>query len=654
MREPSIQDVHITDGFWAEKLHMNTKTAIFYQWQQLEATRCIDNFRITAGLKDGFREGFFFADSDAFKWLDAASRILATDSNLDLQKLVDSFIGILESTQQPDGYLYTYNQIHFPGKHWVDLQVEHEFYCLGHLIEAGISHYEATGKKRLLNIAQKSADLLVREFADSVPDDTDGHEEVEIALIKLWKVTDQIEYLALAKAFLERRGTISNFPVKMLFQVLDSGRRMKLVAAKRRDWRLTHPEHEPFRLPSRNKHKAPFFTGLRFAWSALSGKYNQQHRPVSEQTKAEGHAVRFCYLKTAEAMLAQVPGQESRIKGLREVWQQMVDRRMYVTGGIGSLPLLEGFGRDFELDPEMAYAETCAALGSMFWSHEMSNLTGEAPFEDLFEWQLYNAASVGIARDGCAYFYNNPLTSKGDLTRANWYDIPCCPSNLSRVWASLGKYTCSYDQTEIRINQYISSVVEIQSNQKITLRMDSELPWGGKVKLKLDMEKAASFDLVMRLPAWAEDCQVTLNDQVVSVNTSKSFPGSPSANGLDFNTARWMQLSRRFNPGDEIRLEFDMPIRLIRQDKRVPGCGGKFAVTRGPVVYSLESIDNPGDIFNMTIDRRGLRAVEDDAIFDGTWVIKGNSVAGEPLTFIPYMLWANRGPSKMTVFVKSS
>lgn len=651
MREPTLHEVNITGGFWGEKQKLNAGHAIFYQWQKLEATRCIDNFRIAAGLKSGFREGFFFSDSDAYKWLDAASRIMIHFSSTELLKLVNDFIDLLAKTQRSDGYLYTYNQILFPGQQWVDLQVEHEFYCLGHLIEAAVSHFEATSETKLLVIAEKAADLLVRDFSDSLPDYTDGHEEIELALIKLWKTTDRIEYLALAKAFLERRGTIRFFPFKMAAQVLDSGRRMQQVAKKRQVWLQDHQDHNTFKLPERNKNIVPFWAAPRFALSALSGKYNQQHRPVADQDKAEGHAVRFCYLKTAEAMLAQIAGQENRIKPLREIWTQMVTRRMYVTGGIGSLPLSEGFGRDYELDPEVAYAETCAALGSMFWSHEMANLTGEAPFEDLFEWQLYNAASVGIARDGCSYFYNNPLTSHGEISRAEWYDIPCCPSNLSRVWASLGKYVCCFDHAEIRINQYFTSETLIDAQRQITLQMDSELPWGSKVKLRFRMEQAASFDLVMRLPAWAEGCRILLNGEEVKISTSAALPGDAAANGLDFFAARWMRLSRRFDPTDEIELCFDMPIRLIKQDQRLPRCGGKVAVICGPIVYCLESVDNSADIMNVKLKPDSLQVELDPNLLDGTWVIHGVDINGECLTFIPYMLWANRGKSEMTVFV---
>ncbi len=652
MREPNLHEVKITDGFWKQREELNTRTAIFYQWEQLEATRCIDNFRIAAGLKQGFREGYFFADSDAYKWLDAACRLLPCFPDARLKKLVDDFIALLERAQQPDGYLFTYNQIHFPGQRWNNLQIEHELYCLGHLIEAAISHFEATSETRLLNVAKKAADLLIREMGEAAPDFTCGHEEIELALIKLWRLTGRLEYLALAKAFIVRRGTIKRFPLKMLRQSLSSTQRINKIARDRAEWLKTHPESSVFSLPAHNKHKQPFLAGLRFAISGLSGKYNQQDKPVIEQRKAEGHSVRFTYLKTAEAMLLQVTPEEHRIKLLREIWQQMVSRRMYVTGGIGSLPILEGFGRDFELDPEVAYAETCAALGCMLWNHEMANLTGEARFEDLYEWQLYNAASVGIGLDGCSYFYNNPLVSRGQASRAGWYSIPCCPSNLSRVWASMGKNICSYSDADIRVNQYISSEVTLGLNQPIKLCLHSELPWGNRVQLRFQMKEAFSTTLCLRLPAWTDGFTLTLNGKKVEAKISDPLPKMDAANGLDFNTARWIKVPSIFKPDDELEIHFNMPIRVLRQDKRVQGCGGQAAIARGPVVYCLESLDHSVDIFHVELRPESLVAEFDKNLMGGTWTIRGTSSSGLPLTFIPYMLWGNRGKGGMTVFVR--
>ncbi len=657
MKQPGLHEAVITTGFWADKTSLNAHTAIFYQWEQLEKTRCIDNFRIAAGLKQGFREGFFFADSDAYKWLDAAARILSHSDDPKLTSLVNDFIGIIEKAQEPDGYLYTYNQFHFAGQRWVNLQVEHEFYCLGHLIEAGISHFEATRSTRLLAVARKAASLLVSTFLDGLPDFTDGHEEIEVALIKLWRTTGVIEYLALAKAFLEKRGTIRKFPLKMLRQVIDSGRRMKFVSNGRLAYRNKHPEETTFTLPSRNKHRAPLLAGPRFVVSALNGKYNQQNRPVIQLQKAEGHAVRFCYLQTAQTMLARETGDANLIKPLKNLWEQMVAKRMYVTGGVGSLPLSEGFGRDYEIDPEFAYAETCAALGSMFWSHEMLLLTGEPRFGDLFEWQLYNAASVGVGQDGCSYFYNNPMVSHGDIHRAGWYDIPCCPSNVSRTWASLGSVVLAYANDEVWICQFVSSETTLfmgQARQPVTYTMTSTLPWQGNVTIKLGMESSLKFRLAIRLPAWAEDCVVNLNGSRIKPPLSNPKEPMRAANGLNFNASRWMVLEREFHPGDEINIEFEMPIRLAVQDKRVPKCGRKLVVTRGPVVYCLESLDNAQDIFKTTIKPASLENYFDKTMMGGTWTVRGKDDKGNPLVFIPYMLWGNRGQSRMTLFVNAN
>ncbi|MCX6055658.1 MAG: glycoside hydrolase family 127 protein [Chloroflexi bacterium] len=652
MQEPSIKQTRITDGFWAKKLYVNQSSAIFHQWDQLEATHCIDNFRIAAGLKAGFREGFFFADSDAYKWLDGASRILADSPEPRLTILVNEFISILEKAQEPDGYLFTYNQIHFPGQRWVSLQIEHEYYCLGHLIEAGVSHFESTQTKNLLKISEKAADLLVREFLDSAPDFTDGHEEIEIALLRLWRVTHKSEYKSLANTLINRRGKTKGYPFKFIVQALRTASRMIKVRRDRKKYQNDNPGFNPPSQPLRNKHKVPFLAWPRFALNLLNGKYNQQNRPLKDQTRAEGHAVRFTYLQTAAAMLARENNDLSAADHLQRVWEQMVSKRMFVTGGIGALPLSEGFGRDYELDPEVAYTETCAALGSMLWNHEMSLLTRDPRYEDLFEWQLYNAASVGISQDGQSYFYNNPLTCHGGISRQGWYDIPCCPSNLSRIWASLGRCICSFEKDELRVNQFITSESCLEPDLGVVIRIKSDLPWGNTVQIDFEQKDPLTIKLMMRLPAWANSCQVTYNQTRVFPEVTECKPALPSANGLNFNAARWMSLTQTFRSGDTLLLNFYMPIRLIRQDKRVPKCGGKVAITRGPIVYCLESIDNPTDIFTAVVEPESLQELSISGNQGAFTVITAKTKKGTPLRFIPYLMWGNRGSSKMTVFVR--
>jgi len=642
----------ITNGFWLDKLRLNAETAIFHQWDMLESTRCIDNFRITAGLKEGFREGFFFADSDAYKWLDAASRILKNWNTPKLRSLVEGFIAILEKAQADDGYLYTYNQVHFGNARWQCLQIEHEFYCLGHLIEAGISHKIATGEDRLLNIAKKAAELLVEKFIDAPPKFTDGHEEIEIALIKLSRLTGASRYRELAKRLLDRRGRIAAYPLHFLWQSLWSAGRMSTVSSLRKNYYKLHNQTSHFKLPAHNKHRIPGNMVLRFAESALSGKYAQQHRPIKQQMEPVGHAVRFTYLQTAAAMLARDEGEVQDLPRMDKLWRHMVERRMSVSGGIGSLPLTEGFGRDFELDPEIVYNETCAALGCMLWDHEMALLTGDPQYDDLFEWQLNNAASVGIGMDGCSYFYNNPLTTKGGYRREAWYDIPCCPSNLSRVWASLGENAVSVDENEIRIHQFFGGEFIVPIGEGITIQMETSLPWDGSVKISISTRKPERFVLNLRKPAWAGGYQILINGKELQPNRGLASKTGSTASGLDFSTSAWLGIDRIFTTGDCIETRFELPIKLLFQDARIAKCGGMTAISRGPVLYCLESINNPIDLNQATLLPGTLKLKECDERSGETPIILGKTIRGENLTFTPYYQWGNRGETAMTVFIR--
>jgi len=651
MTPSSIHTSRITGGFWGKRLEMNAREAIFYQWEQLEQSRCIDNFRIAAGQIGGFREGYFFADSDAYKWLDAASRILANESDPKLNGLVDDLISLLEAVQQPDGYIYTYNQIHFPGEKWVDLQIEHELYCLGHLIEAGVSHHAATGEMRLLEIVRRAADLLVHDFMDASPAYTDGHEEIELALIKLYRATGEAAYLELARRLLERRGHIPFFPLHILKEKTNYDKRVKIVNEQRADYISKHPEHAAFKLPGDNPSKKPPFASIRQMLDQLSGKYFQQHTPVRNMTVPVGHSVRFGYLETAAAMLAREKDDRKLQQTLEAAWEHMLMHRMYVTGGLGALPFTEGFGRDYELDPEYAYAETCAALASMFWNREMSLLTGRPCYDDLFEWQLYNAASVGIGMDGRSYFYNNPLTCRGGLSRAGWYLVPCCPPNLSRTWASLGEYLYHETEGELYLQQYVTSAIQLDWG---TLNVDSGLPWNGEVRLTFDLPQPHPMTLNLRLPSWSDYSTLTLNVSPLKPDSvTEASPTPETACGYSPLAARSLSITRAWSHGDKLVLTLDMPLRFQRQHKRVPGCGSMDALSRGPLVYCLESVDNPLDLFPVTVKRDSLRPVYDDAMLGGVWKITGSTPDGKPLTFIPYMLWGNRSQSQMNVFFKS-
>jgi DUF1680 family protein len=648
----SASQVKVNGLFWGRRLGINAEKAIYHQWEQLEKTGCIENFRLVADGKDGFREGYFFADSDAFKWLDAAARVYAAHPAARLKALMDDFIALIGRTQTEDGYIFTYNQLLFPEVRWINLQIEHELYCHGHLIEAGVSHFEATGERSLLEIAIKAADLLVRAFAGAEPEGTPGHEEVEIALIRLFDATQNHDYLDLAAHFIEQRGRIRGFFGHILGQNKSVEARAESVRERHAAYLAAHPEHAAkFQLPPNNASIKPALGTARWLLNTGTGKYFQQHKPVREQTVPVGHSVRFTYLETAVAMLYQHRRDDGLLQALEKAWDHMVSRRMYVTGGIGSLPNTEGFGRDYELDPRYSYSETCAALGNMLWNWEMTRITGRARYADLFEWQLYNAAAVGLGQDGASYLYNNPLTCEGGLRRAEWFKCPCCPSNVSRIWADLGKYIYSFGDEEIWVHQYIGS--QVRPEQGLGIMMESGLPWDGGVKIRFDSEEAAEFTVWCRAPSWASSLSISVNGEDQEIDLPPMGTDFVTASGYDPRESWYLPIKRSWYPGDLLKLNFEMALNMRATHHKVRSTMGQVALSYGPLVYCLESVDNPGiNIFTAQLDPGSLYTEFDDELFAGTTIVRGQTTDKKPLTFIPYYLWANRGESAMTVYVR--
>jgi DUF1680 family protein len=538
MNQIPASQVKIEGGFWGPRLKLNAGKAIYHQWEQLKKTGCIENFRLVADGKEGVREGYFFADSDAFKWMDAAARIYAAYPSKKLKNLMDGFIQLIQRTQTEDGYLYTYNQFHFPEVRWNNLQIEHELYCHGHLIEAGVSHFEATGERNLLEIAIKAADLLVRDFSSAGPEGTPGHQEIELALLRLHNVTQNQSYLDLAGHFIEQRGRIKPFLLHILPQNKSVKERGAQVNQRLADYAAQHPERaRSFRLAADNVINSPPFGKQRWLLNTATGKYFQQHKPVRQQTVPVGHSVRFTYLETAIAMLYQHTGDETLLNTLKTAWERMVSRRMYVTGGIGSLPNIEGFGRDYELDPVYSYSETCAALGNMLWNWEMTRITAEAQYADLNEWQLYNASAVGLGQDGACYTYNNPLACQGDISRQEWFKCPCCPSNLSRVWADLGRFIYSFGDEELWLHQYVSNQgTSHQELGNLGIEVESGLPWDGRVRMTLAPEAAvgagAQFTVYLRIPSWSDGLRLWLNSDPVEIPRRSSSVFQSNEPGL--------------------------------------------------------------------------------------------------------------------------
>jgi DUF1680 family protein len=687
-------DIH--DEFWDRRLAMNRNEAIFYQWTQLEATGCIDNFRIVAKLKDGIRAGRFYSDSDAYKWLEAACWIwgetvksgIISASDRKLYQLIEEFVDLIGKTQTPDGYLYTYNQFFFPDRRWVCQQIEHELYCLGHLIEAGCAHAVVFCQDKpvytdpLLQIALKAADLCVRDFLHAKPTRNDGHEEMELALLKMAEILSTTdfnpqrisEYIDLAFHLLSIRGHIHGFPLHMIGQGIQSLRRANYTLKQQSQYRKFHPEYQQPVIPPEVYKKFTFVQSLRGAHIGLSGRLLQQHKPFLKMTAPEGHAVRFVYFMTGWTKYYRLRSDPNILSRLKLLWDRMVSRRMYLTGGIGAVPIIEGFGWDYELPNKEAYGETCAALGNIFWNWEMLLATGEPCYADLLEWQLYNAASSGIAADGHEYLYRNPLAADPKLKREPWFGTPCCPSNLSRTWATLGKYCYTISPVCLTFQQYIGNNAEIVIPQhnlspiSLKIEMTSGFPWRTEARVlikELVNPGGGQFTLQFRIPHYCDGGSLHIirpgqGDEIMPLNVPPS-QRKKCASGFTPYDSFYLPVMQSWTAGTKISLKFNSPIRVHHAPPQVRANRGRIAISKGPLVYCVESCDNPSiNLFETAIasaDPSQVREIIAPNLphYPGELgpvsLLQGKWENGTPLMAIPYFLWANRGLSSMAVWL---
>jgi uncharacterized protein len=632
--------VAVRDGHWSPRLALNRSRALLYQWERYEACGTLGNFRILAGLEEGRRRGFFYTDSDLHKWADAASGALVSGADEAIEARLAEYIDLVGRCQEPDGYLFTYNQIHFPGTRWKNLQIEHELYCLGHFVEAGVSHFEATGRRELLGLAEKAALLVVGEFTEAGPERTSGHEEMEIALLRLYRLSGRVEYLECARALLERRGRIRAFGARFVAQAASQLGRSRTIRRRQR-----RKEGLGFEFGGNMGRREPPLLLLRALPLFLSGAYQQQDRPMREQVEPRGHAVRWAYLMRAGAMLLRESPEASLLEWQASAWEALVDEKLFVTGGLGALPLIEGFGRPFELDNRYSYSETCAAIGSVLWNRELSLATGEARYADLLEWQLENAASVGISLSGDRYFYRNPLAADGELERRAWYATACCPSNLSRLWAALPGLSCSRQGRDVRMDLYLGGVASL--GKGLSLTVESALPWEGCVRI--EAEAGAPFRLLLRVPGWARLAKASIaggEERLLERQPSALF-GSARFGGSEY-------LPLEVGGGrSSIRLELSMDIAPLRAPRRVRADRGRVAVTRGPLVYCAETADNGSlDLETLVLDPASLRHEWRPELLGGCGTIAGRTDGGEALCLIPYCLWGNRGAGSMRVWLR--
>ena len=607
--------VTFDDRFWLPRLTTNREVTIPYDFRKCEETGRIDNFAKAAGLMAGPHEGIFFNDSDVFKVVEGAAYSLSLHPDSELDAYLDDLIAKIAGAQEDDGYLYTARTIEPEAMdperegltRWSNLRVNHELYNVGHLYEAAVAHHQATGKRTLLDVAIRNAELIDSVFGPGKIRDVPGHEEIEIGLAKLYRVTGERRYLALAKFFLDQRGQ-----------------------------------------PDRGNLQANYD----------NPGYTQDHLPVTEQREAVGHAVRAGYLYSGMADIAALTGDRAYIDALDALWTNVVAKRMYLTGGIGARHHGEAFGDDYELPNAKAYAETCAAIANALWNHRMFLLHGDAKYLDVLERTLYNGFLSGISLQGDTFFYANPLSSDGEwpfnvrtgAVRYPWFECSCCPTNVARLLPSLPGYAYAHRDGDLYVNLYVAGTATVVTSAGgVTLTQDTDYPWSGAVKLTVDPPAESAFTIRLRIPGWARGEPVP-SDLYRHLDASGAAPslqvnGAPADLELDRGFA---VVRRHWRPGDVVELDLPMPVRRVVSHEGVAGNRGRVAVERGPLVYCAEGADNGGTALELTLpDAAVLTAEHDAGLLGGVTTIRAGSI-----TLIPYYAWSHRGAGEMTVWLQ--
>ncbi len=636
--------VQINDDFWSKRQQINRDVSIHLQHEKLEQDHHIDNFRVAGGVKKGVQIGEFYYDSDLYKWLEATSYILHTHSDPDLELKANEIVDLIDKSQSEDGYVNTFYSTRFLQERFTNLYIMHELYCAGHLIQAAVAHNIATGKETLLNVAIKFADLLVKTFLGGKRKGVPGHEEIELALIELYRLTNKPSYLELAEEFINRRGKISNFKTYVINQYLNMGYITKLAKKKNLEY---EKEVKGKDISSVQSEVAEFVSGLtikhfiRLIRENFNGNFIQSNKPVRSIFEPVGHAVRAMYLYCGMADLYSETGDDALLKSLRRIWLKMYKARMYVTGGIGSERSIEGFGKDFALGNRNSYSETCAAIGNLMWNWRMLQITGNCKYADLIEKLLYNAMLVGQSIDGKKYTYDNPLISHGKDERKEWFLCACCPPNIARTIASLGQYIYSTSEKGIWIHQYIGNTTNINFRSNlIKISQKSLFPWKGKVEIHLNLSKSQKFSIFLRIPNWSIDAELKVN-------------GIKHSDGL--SKGKYVEILRNWLDNDIILLTFKMKPNLIESDPRIKDNRGREAISFGPLIYCLEQKDNKKfDIFKTIIPRNQEFIVKyKPELLGGINIITGKNSNNEIFTAIPYFAWSNREADKMQIWNKS-
>jgi DUF1680 family protein len=611
--------VRIQDSFWLPRMETNRSVTIPYAIKMCEETGRIDNLRKAAGLMAGPYEGKRFNDSDVFKVMEGIAYSLASHPDPELEMFMDELIGVLAKAQEEDGYLYTARTVDpdnpAPGagsERWVHLAGSHELYNVGHMYEAAVAYYLMTGKRDFLDIAIRNAQLLLAVFGPNKRHDTSGHQEIEIGLPKLYRITGNREYLDLARFFLDQRG--------------------------RQHDSQPYPEDTIFSIYNDREHV-------------------QDHKPVLEQETAVGHAVRAMYMCAGMADVAALTGDDRYISAIKRIWENVAGKKLYITGGVGSRHEGESFGDDYELPNREAYTETCAAIGNVFWNQRMFLLTGESKYIDVMERTLYNGLISGVSFDGDRFFYQNPLESTGGYERSEWFEVSCCPVNMLRFLPSLPGYVYAKKGNTLYVNLYVQSDSELEMNGKsLQVRQETDYPWEGTVTIILEPERGMNVTLALRIPGWALGKPVP--GDLYRYFESETQDYRIYINGREASGKfrdGYAVIERIWEAGDKVELRLDMTIRAVVADERVEADADKVAYERGPLVYCAEAADNDGSVFDLSVMPELLPgAVFRKDRFGGVVLLEGHAVRNEEtvnLTLVPYFAWAHRGAGEMTVWM---
>ena len=614
-----FSDVEITDQFWSGRIATNRNITIPYGFRKCEEEGRIRNFARAGGMMEGEYEGEMpFDDSDVYKIIEGASYSLRTNPDVQLEDYIDKIIEKIAAAQEDDGYLCTWKTLHpdaspsywvNPGPRWHHLSMSHELYNVGHLYESAYAHFRATGKRNLLDVAIKNADLITATFGPGKNLNPPGHQIIETGLVKLYRITQDKRYLNLARFFLDQRGNADGH--------------------------------------------------------SLYGIHSQDHLPVLQQKTAVGHAVRAAYMYAGMADIAAIMNDRDYLNAIDRLWQNVVENKLYITGGFGSRHGNEEFGDNYELPNLTSYNETCAAIAAVYWHHRMFLLHGDAKYIDVLERTLYNGLIAGVSLSGDCFFYPNCLESDGEFkfnhgaaTRQPWFDCACCPSNMIRFLPSVPEYIYASREDSLYVNLFIASKARVSLQETaIDIEQESDYPWKGHVRISVNPVKPVKFRLNVRIPGWTAMSPLPgdLYRYVDEHQTNVVFKLNGQASDCDIQKG-FAVLENTWAAGDVIEIDIPMPVHRVQADERVEDDRGKIAIVRGPMVYCVEWVDNNGTALDMVVpDDANFITEEREDLFDGVAVVKADALysSGEnrQLLAIPYYAWSHRGQGEMAVWL---